>query len=125
MKTYLVEAFGAPETIAFLDVATPPVPAGHIRIAVRAAGASLLDALIAGGKYQVKPPLPFAPGSEFAGEVIETAADVSALVPGQRVMASGFVGGFAEQAVVPAAAAVAIPDAMSFEIAAGFRVNYM
>ena len=125
MKTYLVEAFGAPETIAFKDTPAHPLPNGHVRIAVRAAGASLLDALVAGGKYQVKPPLPFSPGSEFAGEVVEVASDVTLPALGQRVMASGFVGGFAEQAVVPAAAAVAIPDAMSFETAAGFRVNYM
>ncbi len=125
MKAYLVDALGAPETIALRDIPEAPVPPGHVRIKVHAAGASLLDALIATGKYQVKPPLPFSPGSEFAGEIVEVADDVTSLEPGQRVMASGFTGGFAEEALVPATAAVAIPPGMSFETAAGFRVNYM
>ncbi len=124
MKAYMVEAFGPPAGIALKDV-EPPLPgSGQVRIRVRAAGASLLDALIAAGKYQVKPPLPFSPGSEFAGEVEAVAPDV-ALKVGARVMAGGFVGGFAESAVVPAVAAVPMPDGMSFETAAGFRTNYM
>lgn len=125
MRAYVVEEFGPPETIALKEVARGEVPKGHVRLRVRAAGASLLDALIAGGKYQVKPPLPFSPGSEFAGEIEAVAGDVTALKVGQRVMAGGFVGGFSEIAVVPAIAAVPIPDAMSFETAAGFRTNYM
>ena len=125
MKAYVVDAFGPPGGIAFKDVEPVPIPAGNVRIRVRAAGASLLDALIASGKYQVKPPLPFSPGSEFAGEVEALAGDVAHLKVGQRVMAGGFVGGFAESAVVPAVVAVPMPDAMSFETAAGFRTNYM
>jgi len=125
MKAYVVEAFGPPEAIAFQDITAAELPNGNVRIRVRAAGASLLDALIAAGKYQVKPPLPFSPGSEFAGEVEAAAADVTTVKLGQRVMAGGFTGGFSQTAVVPAIAAVPIPDAMSFETAAGFRTNYM
>lgn len=125
MKAYLVEQFGPPDILVLKDLDMPALPAGHVRIRVRASGASLVDALIAAGKYQVKPPLPFAPGSEFAGEIEAVAPDVKALKAGDRVMASGFTGGFSEIAVVPAIAATPIPNAMSFEIAAGFRVNYM
>src|SRR5262249_38806326 len=107
------------------DLEPVPLAPGHVRVKVRAAAASLLDALIAGGKYQVKPPLPFSPGSEFAGVVEAIADDVKAMKPGDRVMAGGFVGGFAEIAVLPAVAAIPIPAAMSFETAAGFRTNYM
>lgn len=123
MKAYVVESFGPPETIALKEIARTEAPNGHVGLRVRAAGASLLDALIAAGKYQ--PPLPFSPGSEFAGEVEAVAADVATLKVGQRVMAGGFTGGFSETAVVPAIAAVPIPDAMSFETGAGFRTNYM
>ena len=125
MKAYIAESFGPPSSLIVKDLPLAEPPAGNVRLRVRAAGASLLDALIASGKYQVKPPLPFSPGSEFAGEVDAVAPDVTSLKVGQRVMASGFVGGFAQTAVVPAVAAVAIPDAMSFETAAGFRTNYM
>lgn len=125
MKAYIAESFGPPSALAFKEVALSELPPGHVRLRVRAAGVSLLDALIAAGKYQVKPPLPFSPGSEFAGEIDAVAPDVTALNAGQRVMAAGFTGGFSEIAVVPAVAAVPIPDAMSFETAAGFRTNYM
>jgi NADPH2:quinone reductase len=124
MKAYVAEAFGPPEALVFKEVTAQPVPPGHVRLKVRAAGASLLDALITQGKYQVKPPLPFSPGSEFAGVVEAAADDVKSLKIGDRVMAGGFVGGFSETAVVPAAGALPIPPSMSFEIAAGFRTNY-
>ncbi len=125
MKAYIVEAFGAVAGIGFKDVEPVALTSGQVRVRVRAAGASLLDALIASGRYQVKPPLPFSPGSEFAGEVEAVGPDVTTLKIGQRVMAGGFTGGFAESAVVPAVAAVPMPDGMSFETAAGFRTNYM
>jgi NADPH2:quinone reductase len=125
MKAYVIEAFGPVEALTLKDVAAAEPPAGNVRLRVMAAGASLLDALIAGGKYQVKPPLPFSPGSEFAGVIDAVAPDVTTPKVGDRVMAGGFVGGFSETAIVPAVAAVRIPDAMSFEIAAGFRTNYM
>lgn len=125
MKAYLVEQFGPPETLVLKDVDAAPLPAGHVRMRVRASGASLVDALIASGKYQVKPPLPFSPGSEFAGDVEDVAPGVTSPKIGDRVMASGFTGGFSEIAVVPAIAATPIPQSMRFEVAAGFRVNYM
>lgn len=125
MKAYIVEAFGPPSGIAFKEAEAPLPGNGQVRVRVRAAGASLLDALIAAGKYQVKPPLPFSPGSEFAGEIDAVGPDVITHKVGQRVMAGGFVGGFAESAIVPAVAAVPIPEDMNFETAAGFRTNYM
>lgn len=124
MKAYIAEAFGPPESLVLKQVTAALPPAGHVRLSVKAAGASLLDALIASGKYQVKPPLPFSPGSEFAGVVDAVADDVRSVKPGDRVMAGGFVGGFSQTAVVPAAAVIAIPPSMSFETAAGFRTNY-
>lgn len=125
MKAYLVEAFGPPSGIALKEVEAATPGNGQVRVRVHAAGASLLDALIAGGKYQVKPPLPFSPGSEFAGVVESVGPDVTTSKIGQRVMAGGFAGGFAESAIVPAVAAVPMPGDMSFETAAGFRTNYM
>ena len=124
MRAAIVEAFGPVETIAVKEIAMPEPGAGEVRIAVKAAGVGFVDALIAEGRYQVKPPLPFAPGGEYAGVVDGVGAGVTALKPGDRVIAGGFSGGFAEYAVTNAAGALPIPDAMSFAQAAMFRTNY-
>ena len=93
-------------------------------IRIAACGLGYVDALVALGRYQVKPPLPHTPGQEVGG-VIEAVGDgIEGLAAGDRVMAT-VRGGFAELARTPAAAAVKIPDAMSFAQAAGFRINYI
>ena len=77
---------------------------GQVRIRVRAAGVNFADSLMVGGTYQVKPPFPFTPGLEAAGEVIETGSGVNGLRTGQRVLAvlrNG--GGYAEEIVLDAA----------------------
>lgn len=105
--------------------ADPPGPGpGQVLVRVKACGVGYVDALVALGRYQVKPPLPHTPGSEVGGVVEAVGEGVAGLSPGQRVMAQ-VGGGFAELALAPAATTVAIPDAMSFEQAAGFRINYL
>jgi NADPH2:quinone reductase len=107
------------------EVPGPPPPAsGHVKIAVHAAGLNFPDTLMVAGKYQVKPPLPFSPGMECAGVVMEVGPGVSEVKPGDRVMASPGVGAMAEEVVAPAAGTFRIPDKMSFEQAAGFPVTY-
>src|SRR5258708_4090686 len=77
------------------------------------------------GKYQVKPPFPFTPGLEAAGEMVELGNDVEGLRLGQRALAVlRFGGGYAEEIVVDAAAVAPIPDAMDFATAAAFPVAY-
>jgi NADPH2:quinone reductase len=98
---------------------------GQVRIGVRAAGVNFPDYLMVTGKYQVKPPLPFTPGIEAAGEIIERAPDVVDLRPGQRVVALARRGGaFASELTLPAPFVVPIPDIMDFVTAAGFPVAY-
>jgi NADPH:quinone reductase len=103
-----------------------PLTPDGVRIKVGAAGLNFPDVLVIQGKYQVKPPLPFVPGMEGAGTVLEVGSEVRGLKPGQRVM--GFGGGsggwFAEETVMPQDGIYPIPDAMPFEIAAGFPVVY-
>jgi NADPH2:quinone reductase len=105
--------------------AEPPRPGpGEVLIKVGACGVGYVDALVALGRYQVKPPLPHTPGQEVGGR-IETVGDgVTGLSPGDRVMAA-VRGGFAEFALAPAQAVARIPDRMTFAQAAGFRVNYL
>lgn len=124
MRAAIVEAFGPVETITLKETPIPEPGLGEVRIAVRAAGVGFVDALIAEGRYQVKPPLPFAPGGEYAGVVDAAGEGVTALKPGDRVIAGGFSGGFADYAVTGAAGVLPIPDAMSFAQAAMFRTNF-
>ena len=120
----LVEA-AALDSIAdyrLIDRAEPSPGPGEVRVRVAACGVGYVDALVALGRYQVKPPLPHTPGSEVAGVIEALGEGVSGLAVGQRVMAQAR-GGFAELTLAPAAAATPIPDLMSFDQAAGFRIN--
>jgi len=103
---------------------SPDLVAGCVRIQVRAAGVNFADTLIVKGEYQVKPPLPFAPGLEVSGFITEVASDVTGLQIGDRVMACIDYGGFAEEAVARATDAVVMPDNMTFVEAAGFPIVY-
>jgi len=125
MKAVLCRAFGEPDALRVEEVAPRPLDRGQVRIGVRAAGVNFPDYLMVTGRYQVKPPLPFTPGIEAAGEIIECAPDVVDLRPGQRVVALARRGGsFASELVLPAQYVVPIPDVMDFTTAAGFPVAY-
>ncbi len=103
----------------------PPSPGpGQVLVRVKACGVGYVDALVALGRYQVKPPLPHTPGSEVGGVIEAVGEGVTGVAVGQRVMAQ-VAGGFAALALAPAVTTVAIPDLMSFEQAAGFRINYL
>src|SRR5690606_30127719 len=93
-------------------------------IRVAAAGVNFADTLLVEGKYQEKPPLPFAPGLEVAGTVESVGPGVTRLAVGQRVMALVSHGGFAERAKAAEQDVFALPDEMDFETAAGFPITY-
>ena len=116
----LCHQFGSPEELTLGDVPSRPLGAGEVRIAVRACGVNFPDVLMIQGAYQFKPPFPFSPGLEVAGDIIELADDVRGLQISQRVMATMMFGGFAEEVVVPAAAVLPMPEEMTYEHGAGF-----
>lgn len=123
MRAVVCEALGDPLTVR--EIEDPPAPgAGQVRIRVHAAGVNFPDLLMVAGHYQEKPPLPFVPGLECAGTVIDCGERVAGLAPGDRVMASLDHGGFAEQALADAARVFTLPDGMPFDAAAGFGVVY-
>ena len=124
MKALLCKAFGPPESLMLEDVPSKPLANGQVRIAVHAAGVNFPDVLMIQGKYQFKPPFPFAPGSEVAGEVIEAAPDVNSLRRGERVMASLHAGGYADEVVCPATSCITLPPSMDYVTAAGFTMTY-
>lgn len=118
------DAFGPPETYQLREVARAPLDPGEVRVAIRAAGISFVDVLIAAGGYQIKPTLPFIPGSEAAGVVLEAGTAVTRFSPGDRIVCRNMGGVFAEEAVLPQAALRIIPPAMDFIDAAVFPVSY-
>ena len=124
MKAILCKEHGGPEVLVLEDIAEPELAQGEVRIAVKACGVNFPDVLMVAGKYQMQPPMPFAPGAELAGEVLETAQGVAHLQTGQRVLAMTGFGGMAEQVCVPAHRVMPIPDEMPFETAAAFMLTY-
>jgi NADPH:quinone reductase len=93
-------------------------------VAVEAAGVNFVDGLFVAGQYQIKPALPFTPGSEIAGRITAVGEGVTGFALGQRVMASTGLGGFASQVVVPAAALAALPDVLDSARAATFSQSF-
>jgi NADPH2:quinone reductase len=125
MKAMLCRRWGGPDSLALEQVEAQPLGPREARIRVRAAGVNFADTLMIAGKYQVKPPFPFAPGLEAAGEITEIGAAVEHLEIGQHVLAVMRNGGsYAEEIVANADAVVPIPDAMDFVTAAAFPVAY-
>jgi NADPH2:quinone reductase len=106
------------------DLPSPRPGAGEVVVAVKAASVNFPDVLIIQNKYQIKPPLPFSPGSELAGVVKEIGAGVANWRPGDRVMAFTTYGAFAEEVKLEANRLVPLPGTMSFEEGAAFLLTY-
>jgi NADPH2:quinone reductase len=113
-----------PEALRWSEVPTPEPKRGEVRIAIRAASLNFPDLLIVANKYQVKPPLPFVPGSEYAGVVDALGEGVTHLKVGDAVAALGGSGGFATHACVDARMAMPLPPGMPFDEAAAFVLTY-
>ena len=124
MRAVLCKSYGPPETLVVEDVPTRAPAAGEALVSVKAAGVNFPDVLIIENKYQVKPPLPFSPGSELAGVVTSVGTGVTRVKPGDRVMAITGYGAFAEEVTIDAARALPIPAGMDFVTAAAFGLTY-
>ncbi|MBI1252216.1 MAG: zinc-binding dehydrogenase [Alphaproteobacteria bacterium] len=125
MRALLSKAVGQPEDLVLEEVPDLTPGPGEIVLDVKAAAVNFPDALMIQDMYQFKPPRPFAPGGEVAGVVRSVGDGVTAVKPGDRVLASTGSGGFAEQAKVPAAGRVyKIPDKMPFDEAASLLMTY-
>ena len=121
MKAIVCSRFAPPDALSLEDVEPLALEKGEVRIEVHACGINFPDILLVQGQYQVRPDLPFFPGGEIAGVVSELADDVSGIEIGQRVMATIFWGGLAEQAIAPAHSLVPVPDDMDFVTASVFQ----
>lgn len=124
MKAMLSIAPGGPETLELTEQPDPQPQKGHLLVQVRASGVNFPDTLMIRDLYQMKPPRPFAPGGEIAGDVIAVGEGVTGFAVGDRVLALTGHGGFVTQLNVPAVRAVKIPDAMPYDEAACFIFTY-
>lgn len=124
MRAVVLRSYGPPSQLGIEEIPPPQLQAGQARLRVHAVGFGFPDALMVAGKYQVKPEVPFTPGTEVAGVVTEVAADVANVKPGARVLALAGLGGLAEECVAGAASLIPLPPSMSMAAAAGFLVNY-
>ncbi|HMD35003.1 MAG TPA: NADPH:quinone oxidoreductase family protein [Vicinamibacterales bacterium] len=124
MKAIICKAFGPPDSLAFDDLPSPAPKIGEVVVSVKAASVNFPDVLIIENKYQVKPPLPFSPGSELAGIVKEIGPEVTNVKAGDRVMAITGYGAFAEEVVVEAKRILPIPRGMDFSTASAFGLTY-
>lgn len=126
MRALVVEELAADYAGCVLkEVSTPEPGAGEVRIRVKAAAVNFPDLLQTRGEYQHKPPLPFIPGMEVAGEVDAVGEGVTRFKAGDAVVGGARVGGFSEFAVSPAMALREKPEHLSFAQAAGYGTAYL
>jgi NADPH:quinone reductase len=124
MRRVVCRELGPPDRLEVEDVEPVQPGPGQVVVDVRSAGVNFADALIVTGGYQIKPPLPFVPGSEVAGVIGAVGEGVDGWAPGDRVLGMTGLGAFAEQAAVDPSVLLRLPAAMSFGQAAGFIQSY-
>jgi NADPH2:quinone reductase len=124
MRAVVCNQLGPLETLVLEERAAPVPGEGQVVIDVKAAGVNFVDGLLCQGRYQIKPPIPFVPGGEVAGEVSAIGPGVGGVSVGDRVIAFTGFGGFADRVAVPALSLVPMPDNISFGQAAALIQSY-
>jgi NADPH:quinone reductase-like Zn-dependent oxidoreductase len=124
MRALLSYTPGGPESLRLEELPDPAPGAGELLVRVRACAINYPDVLIIEDKYQLKPPRPFAPGSEIAGEVEAVGEGVEGWSVGDRLIAAVGFGGLVEKLVIPAKAAIPLPAERSFEEGSALLLTY-
>ncbi|MEO5882168.1 MAG: NADPH:quinone oxidoreductase family protein [Caldimonas sp.] len=124
MHAWLCENPIGVEALQWKELPTPVPKAGEVLIAIKAASLNFPDLLTVQNKYQFKPPLPFVPGSEYAGVVEALGEGVGHFAVGDAVAAIGSSGGFASHACVAAAGVMPLPKGFAFDDASAFVMTY-
>ncbi len=128
MRAIQIKTTGGPEVMELVEVPTPKPGVGQVLIKIEASGVNFIDTYLREGRYPAE--LPFIPGQEAAGTVVEAGSGVSGFAPGDRVAWNGTRGTYAEYACAPAADLLKIPEGMSFVQAAavllqGLTAHYL
>ena len=124
MRSVVIPRHGSPEVLDVAERPDPPVGAGQVRIAVRAAGVNFADLLARSGVYPGAPSPPCVVGYEVAGEVDEVGSGADGFAPGDRVIAATRFGGYSELVTVPTSQAIPLLGQLSFEQGAAVPLNY-
>ena len=124
MHAWLCESPTGIDALSWKEIPIPSPAAGQVLIEIKAASLNFPDILIVQNKYQIKPPLPFVPGSEYAGVVQAVGEGVTHLKVGQNVACLSGTGGFGTHTLAPAALCMPLPDGFSYVDAAAFIMIY-
>ena len=123
-KKIVCRELGPPESLRLETFASAPLPPGQVRVAIHAAGINFPDILMAAGEYQLKPPLPFTPGVEAAGEVIEVDGAAQGIAVGDKVIVKMRHGAYADEAVVTPSQLVPLPSTFDYAEGATFLAGH-
>lgn len=123
-KAVVCRELGPPELLRLEEIERKALKPGDVRIAIRAAGINFPDILMCAGEYQLKPELPFIPGMEAAGEIIELGADVTSVKLGDRVIVKLRFGAYAEEVVAAALQLTPAPANFDFAEAATYLAGH-
>lgn len=115
MKAIEFKKYGGPDVLSVVDKDIPKVGKKEVLIDIQAIGVNYADTARREGQYVVPTPLPFVPGAEVAGVVMEVGEDVRGVKKGKRVVTLIEQGGYAEFAVAPAKGLIPIPDGVDYE----------
>ena len=122
-KAVVCRELGPPERLRLEAFVSVPLAQGQVRVAIHAAGINFPDILMAAGEYQLKPDLPFTPGVEAAGEVIEVDS-ADGIAVGDKVILKLRHGAYADEAVVTRAQLTPLPRTFDYAEGATFRKNW-
>ncbi|MDB5969956.1 MAG: Alcohol dehydrogenase zinc-binding domain protein [Hydrocarboniphaga sp.] len=124
MRAIVCSQYGSPQDLRLVELPDPVPGPGQVLVSVAAVGLGFVDALHVAGRYQLKWPLPFTPGSELSGIVAGIGSDMRGLSIGQRVLGFCERGALAEQVVLAASVCIAVPDRLDDVQAASFPTSY-
>jgi NADPH:quinone reductase len=119
-KAVVCRELGPPESLHLETFASAPLAQGQVRVAIQAAGINFPDILMAAGEYQLKPPLPFTPGVEAAGDVIEVDSAASGITIGDKVIVKMRHGAYTDEAIVAPSQLTPLPSTFDYAEGATF-----
>lgn len=122
-KAVVVRELGPPERLRLETFPSAPLAPGQVRVAIRAAGINFPDVLMAAGEYQLKPPLPFTPGVEAAGDIVEVSA-VEGVSVGDRVIVKMRHGAYCDEAVATPSQLIRLPSTFDYAEGATFLAGH-
>ena len=125
MKAMLCHAFDGPDALELGEAPAPVPAADEVLIAVDSAAVNFMDLLMTQGGYQLRPDLPYVPGTDAAGTVVEVGAGVTEYSPGDRVVGTGWYGAFAERMAVKQWRCTGVPEEVDLKTASTVAQGYL